>query len=64
MGKLQPNNDQKEYYLTDVFSLLIETFGPTSVAISQTMDPIEVSGINTRDQLLELERIYLLSSAG
>src|SRR5689334_8057957 len=28
LAKLQPNNDQKEYYLTDVFASLIEEFGP------------------------------------
>ena len=59
LAKLQPNNDQMEYYLTDVFSLLIEEFGPESVAISRTENPIEVSGVNTKDQLLELERVYL-----
>ncbi len=59
LSQLRPNNDQKEYYLTDVFSLLILEFGPASVAISQTDTPIEVSGVNTKDQLIELERVYL-----
>ncbi len=61
LKKLQPNNDQKEYYLTDVFSLLIEEFGTDSVAIYQTKDPVEVSGVNTKDQLLELEKVFLAS---
>lgn len=58
LTKLQPNNDQKEYYLTDVFGLLIAEFGTNAVAIHQTYDPVEVIGINTKDQLLELEKIY------
>jgi bifunctional UDP-N-acetylglucosamine pyrophosphorylase/glucosamine-1-phosphate N-acetyltransferase len=62
LAKLQPNNDQKEYYLTDIFALLIEEFGTTSVAIHTTLDPLEVSGVNTKEQLLELENIYLKSS--
>ncbi|MFI5263899.1 MAG: sugar phosphate nucleotidyltransferase, partial [Candidatus Kapaibacterium sp.] len=62
LAKLQPNNDQKEYYLTDVFSSLIQEFGPASVAISQTKNPVEVSGVNTKDQLQELERVFLANS--
>jgi len=48
-----------EYYLTDVFGILINNFGTDSVSISQTQDPIEVSGINTKEQLMELEKVYL-----
>ena len=59
LSRLKTDNNQGEYYLTDVFKILIEEFGSSSVAISQTSDPIEVSGINTKDQLQELEKIYL-----
>ncbi len=59
LAKLKPNNDQKEYYLTDVFGLLIEEYGSDLVAISQTKNPIEVSGVNTKEQLMELEREFL-----
>lgn len=59
LAKLQPNNDQKEYYLTDVFRILIEQFGENAVALSTTNDPIEVSGVNTKEQLGELEAEYL-----
>ena len=59
LSQLKADNNQKEYYLTDVFKILIAEFGSSSVAISQTPDPIEVSGINTKDQLQELEKIYL-----
>ena len=59
LANLQPDNNQKEYYLTDVFKLLIEEFGSSSVAIARTENPVEVSGVNTKEQLLELEKIYL-----
>lgn len=59
LEKLKPDNDQNEYYLTDVFRILIEEFGNSSVAISITQTPIEVAGINTKDQLNELEIEYL-----
>ncbi len=59
LAKLQPNNDQKEYYLTDVFHILIEDFGENAIALSTTTDAIEVSGINTKDQLAELEAEFI-----
>lgn len=59
LSQLKADNNQKEYYLTDVFKILIAEFGSSSVAISQTLNSIEVSGINTKEQLLELEKIYL-----
>jgi len=59
LAKLTPNNNQGEYYLTDVFGILICEFGAESVSISQTADSVEVSGVNTKDQLLELEQAYL-----
>ena len=61
IAKLTTENNQKEYYLTDVFGLLINEFGTNSVSIAQTSNPIEVSGVNTKDQLLELEQIFLKS---
>ncbi len=56
-------NAQGEYYLTDAFSHIISQFGFGSVAITMTDDPIEVSGINTKAQLEELEREYRSRSA-
>ncbi|MDP4218844.1 MAG: NTP transferase domain-containing protein [Bacteroidota bacterium] len=63
LAKITPNNNQKEYYLTDVFGILIGEFGTDSVAISVSRNPVEVSGVNTKDQLQELERIYLKNSS-
>lgn len=63
LAELTPDNNQMEYYLTDIFRILIEKFGNSAVAISQTNDPVEVSGINTKEQLLELEKVYLKTSS-
>ncbi len=59
LDKLTTNNNQKEYYLTDVFSMINLAYGENSVALSICQNPIEVSGVNTKDQLSELERYYL-----
>lgn len=63
LSRVTPNNNQKEYYLTDVFSILIERFGSQAVAIEVTADPVEVTGVNTKEQLQELEAEYLQRNA-
>ena len=55
LEKVQNNNSQGEYYLTDVPALLRE--GGEDVAIFQHLDAYEVEGINNRAQLAELERL-------
>lgn len=55
LEKVQNNNSQGEYYLTDVPSLLREA--GDDVAIFQHTDAYEVEGVNNRAQLAELERI-------
>jgi bifunctional UDP-N-acetylglucosamine pyrophosphorylase / glucosamine-1-phosphate N-acetyltransferase len=59
LHKLETNNNQAEYYLTDVFKMIVEAYGEDSVALSVTQNPIEVSGVNTKDQLAALEEYYL-----
>ncbi|MGB8337844.1 MAG: bifunctional UDP-N-acetylglucosamine diphosphorylase/glucosamine-1-phosphate N-acetyltransferase GlmU [Burkholderiales bacterium] len=55
LSKLQNNNSQKEYYLTDILKMAVdegiavETFNPE--------DEWETSGVNSKMQLVELERI-------
>jgi UDP-N-acetylglucosamine diphosphorylase/glucosamine-1-phosphate N-acetyltransferase len=61
LDKLKTDNDQKEYYLTDVFSMIVAAYGDSSVALSVAELPIEVSGVNTKDQLSALEEYYLES---
>ena len=59
LDKLRTNNDQGEYYLTDVFAMITAAYGDDSVGLFVTDLPIEVSGVNTKEQLMELERYYL-----
>ncbi len=61
---LRPENAQGEYYLTDVFAEILARFGHGSIAIAMTNDPNEVAGINTKDQLLALEEIFLARTPG
>jgi len=56
IGQIDRKNAQGEYYLTDTFALLIKQNLP--VAIATTNDPIEVAGVNTKDQLAVLETEY------
>ncbi|MDD2360425.1 MAG: bifunctional UDP-N-acetylglucosamine diphosphorylase/glucosamine-1-phosphate N-acetyltransferase GlmU [Syntrophaceticus schinkii] len=52
--RLQPDNKQGEYYLTDCIYLLREADQPVTAVIAPT---IETAGINTRRQLADAERI-------
>ena len=63
LQQLRPNNDQGEYYLTDVFGFLISHYGSSSVSIVMTDDPTEVAGVNTKDQLSALEQEYYARTA-
>ena len=56
LAKLQNNNAQKEYYLTDIVSLASKE--RVSVTAIHTDAAWEVLGVNSRAQLAELERIY------
>jgi bifunctional UDP-N-acetylglucosamine pyrophosphorylase/glucosamine-1-phosphate N-acetyltransferase len=55
LGKVQNHNSQGEYYLTDVPTLLQNS--GEAVSLYQHTDAREVSGINNRAELAELERI-------
>jgi bifunctional UDP-N-acetylglucosamine pyrophosphorylase/glucosamine-1-phosphate N-acetyltransferase len=56
LAKLQNNNAQKEYYLTDIVALATKERVP--VAPVQAGAAWETLGVNSRGQLAELERIY------
>lgn len=61
VAKLTNNNAQGEYYLTDLVSLAVaEGIAINTVCCS---DNAEVAGVNTRQQLVELERHYQLLQA-
>lgn len=49
LDKLQPNNAQNEYYLTDVIAQAVESGLP--VVAEKCRDPRELLGINSRGQL-------------
>jgi UDP-N-acetylglucosamine diphosphorylase/glucosamine-1-phosphate N-acetyltransferase len=53
LKKITPENDQKEYYLTDIFNFIPKEKIGTVV----TEDEIEVTGINSVEQLAEMEKL-------
>jgi len=61
LSKLSDNNAQKEYYLTDcVAHAVAEGARITSV---NCQDPVEIQGVNNRQQQAMLERAYQLNEA-
>jgi len=61
LAKLQNNNSQGEYYLTDVISMAVQQ----GVKV-HTINPEhgwEMQGVNSKSQLAELERTFQLSTA-
>ena len=61
LNNLQSNNAQQEYYLTDVIEMAVAD--GVSIATSQPTEISEVLGINNRQQLSELERVYQYQQA-
>jgi len=56
LGKLEPANAQKEYYLTDVIGIAVKD--RAEVKTVKAEDPWEVAGVNSRHELALLERAY------
>jgi len=56
LSGINNNNAQQEYYLTDIFELAVQR-GMT-IAVQQPEHEWEVTGVNSRSQLAELERIH------
>ncbi len=54
LGQITTDNAQKEYYLTDVFGICFRN--GEKVCAFKTDNPAEILGINTPEQLLEVER--------
>jgi UDP-N-acetylglucosamine pyrophosphorylase len=59
LGQINTNNAQKEYYLTDVFAVCFRR--GARVCAFKTDNANEILGINTPAQLLDAERLLLLS---
>jgi len=55
LKRIDRKNAQGEFYLTDTFALLIAQFGLGAISVVTTDDPIEASGVNTKEQLAALE---------
>ena len=56
LNKLDNNNAQKEYYLTDIIAMAVND--NYTVHTTQPDNEFEVMGVNNRVQLAELERYY------
>ena len=61
LGRIDNNNAQNEYYLTDVVKLAVDD--GINVVACPTNDPAQVAGVNSPQQLAELEREYQLRVA-
>jgi len=59
--KLEDNNSQKEFYLTDVIEMAVNE--GIKVNAVQPHSEVEIRGVNDRAQLSELERYYQLIQA-
>lgn len=59
--RLNNNNAQGEYYLTDIIEMAVQD--GHQVTTAQPQDLFEVEGINTLRQLAELERVWQLQMA-
>lgn len=57
LPKIGQDNSQNEMYLTDAVELLRK--GGKPIAAVKVIDPVEVAGINSKEQLQELEDQYL-----
>jgi len=60
LRKIEPKNDQGEYYLTDVAEIILASGRTVSVYVNN--DAREVSGINTRAELAEFENLVRRSA--
>jgi len=61
LSRIDNNNAQEEYYLTDIFALAVAD--GISIQTVQPQDEWEVAGVNSRSQLAELERIHQSNQA-
>ena len=62
IGRLNNDNAQGEYYLTDIIAMAVDDGNKVTTAQPKAL--FEVEGINTLRQLAELERVWQLQMAG
>lgn len=56
LEKLQPNNQQGEYYLTDIVSMACQQGKVVSAVITDDED--EIKGVNSPEELAEMEKVF------
>lgn len=56
LGRLDNRNAQQEYYLTDIVALAVAD--GQAVAATQSTDEWQVAGVNSKQDLAALERVY------
>ncbi len=56
LKQVKNNNVQQEYYLPDVLPILVEQ--GEHVGLEVLADPMEIQGVNTPEQLKEINRIF------
>ncbi|MGR9117172.1 MAG: bifunctional UDP-N-acetylglucosamine diphosphorylase/glucosamine-1-phosphate N-acetyltransferase GlmU [Gammaproteobacteria bacterium] len=61
LNRLENNNAQKEYYLTDIIEMAVND--RIDIVTSQPDSEDEVLGVNNRMQLAHLERVYQMQQA-
>lgn len=61
LKRLENNNAQQEYYLTDIIAMAVAD--GIEIRTTQPDDPDQVLGVNTRAQLAHLERSYQKNQA-
>jgi len=61
LGKIKNNNNKKEYYLTSIIKILIDS--GYHIATHKFINDLEVSGVNSKVDLVNLEHRYLLAKA-
>lgn len=61
LKRLGNDNQQREYYLTDIVAMAVQDGVPVSAEITQ--DESQVAGVNSKQDLAGLERVYQLRYA-
>lgn len=57
LRQIETNNEQQEYYLTDLVDIFNNAGLPVGYALCA--DPLEVAGVNSQEELRELEKLLL-----
>lgn len=56
LTNLTAHNDQQEYYLTDIIAMAVKEGVP--VLAQQVSNAMEIAGVNSQQQLAQVERVY------